>query len=330
MRVDTFRWAIVGTGSIATLFAEDIQRQPDMEVTAIVSRSRDRGHAFTQSQGLRTTVVDSVDALVSSDNVDAIYIATPHSNHFAATRAALEIGYPVLCEKPMGLNVDQVAALADLAQKRGVFLMEAMWSRFLPTMATFTALLHQGAIGEPRALFADFGIEVPFAPDSRLFNPSLGGGALLDVGVYTIALAHQALGYPANVHGTARRTDTGVDGQSAYTLEYSNGAVAQLFGALELKTPQQAVLCGTQGRLTLHAPFFRPECVSLDRNNGETSHRRHPITGHGYGYEARAVAGMVRSGHKEHPTMPLTESVAIARIMDDLRTQWGLQYPDDS
>ncbi|QIT57115.1 Gfo/Idh/MocA family oxidoreductase [Aquisalimonas sp. 2447] len=329
MREDTFCWGIVGTGRIATIFAEDIQQEPGMEVTAVVSRSRDRGHAFAQSQRLRATVTDSINALTSSGNIDAIYIATPHSDHLPATMAALQSEYPVLCEKPMGLNVAQVTALADLAQKRGVFLMEAMWSRFLPAMNAFMTLLRQGAIGEPRALFADFGIDVPLAPDSRLFNPALGGGALLDVGVYTIALAHKALGRPTNVYGRARWTETGVDGHSAYTLAYGSGAVAQLFGALELNTPQQAVLCGTQGRLTLQAPFFRPECVSLTRNNGETNHQYHPVTGNGYGHEAREVADMVRRGRKEHPTMPLAESVAIAATMDELRTQWALQYPDE-
>ena len=325
-----FRWAIIGTGQIARKLAEDLSRQSDMTISVVVSRQHERGARFAREFSPTAAILDHPTALVGRTDVDAVYIATPHTQHVDAAMTALTAGLPVLCEKPMGINTAEVARLVDTARRHDTFLMEAMWNRFLPVMQDFHGLLADNTIGEPRTLFAEFSICPPYDPRSRLFDPTQAGGALLDVGIYTIALAHQIFGTPTRVTGSAGFTTTGVDGYGVYTLEFACGGRALLHGSLQRDTPGNALLTGSRGHIQLGPPFYRPTRTCMETSAGIRDDRERAIDGHGYGYEARAVKEAVTEGLIEHPVMPHRESVAIAGTMDHLRAQWGLRYPAES
>ena len=262
--------------------------------------------------------------LAADGDLDAIYVATPHSRHLEDTLLCLEAGTPVLCEKPLALSEAQGRRMVGAARERGVFLMEAMWTRFNPAMVELRRLLAEGGLGAPRQLAADFGFRLEFDPDHRLFDPALGGGALLDVGVYCLALARMVFGAdPEELTGAATLCETGVDEQCVISARYPGGGLARLSAAVCVDTPQEAVLCCEGGRVRV--PFFwRPDELVVD---GER--RPFPVAGNGYHYQALEVAARVRAGELESPVISHDESLAILRTMDRLRAQWGVRYPTE-
>jgi predicted dehydrogenase len=323
-----FRWGILGTGGIATKFATGLAAQADAKLVAVGSRSQAAADAFGDRFAIPHRHASYAD-LAADPEVDAIYIATPHPFHLENMLTCIDAGKAVLCEKPFTLNAQQARRAIEQARRRGVFLMEAMWTRFLPLFVELRRLLAEQAIGELRLLQADFGFRTGFNPQGRLFDPALGGGALLDVGVYTVSLAHMLLGAPARVTGLAELGATGVDEQSAYVLGYAGGQLAVLSSAIRTATPQEALIVGTAGQIRIHSPWWRSQRMTLRRSGADDQVLDFPLTGNGYHYEAAEVQHCMAAGATESAIMPLDETLAIMTTLDRLRAPWGLRYPGE-
>ena len=322
------RWGILGTGNIASQFARGLAALDDAELVAVGSRTADSAEAFGErfSAPRRHS---SYAALASDPDVDAIYVATPHPLHHNNTIMCLESGKAVLCEKPFAINATEAQSMIATARARGVFLMEAMWTRFLPHMVRLRELLAAGTIGEVRMLQVDFGFRTSFNPQGRLFDPALGGGALLDVGIYPVSLASMILGTPQRVTGMAHLGETGVDEQSAMIFGYAGGQLALLSQAIRTNSPHEALLLGTVGKIRVHSSWWKSTTITLSVDGRPDELIDLPEVGNGYNYEAAEVGRCLRAGRTESNVMPLDETLAIMRTLDEVRAQWGLRYPGE-
>ncbi|UQA57592.1 Gfo/Idh/MocA family protein [Polyangium aurulentum] len=322
------RWGILGTGRVAGLFAEGLARVDNAEITAVGSRTQASADAFGDRFGVPRRFA-SYEGLARCPDVDVVYVSTPHVHHHPNTLLCLRAGKHVVCEKPFTLDARQARELVACARERGLFLMEAMWTRFFPVMERVRSILRAGTIGEVRMLLADFGFSAPFDPAGRLFDPALGGGALLDVGVYTVSLASMVLGRPSRIAGLAHIGQTGVDEQSAFILGYPEGQLAVLSAAIRTATPRGATLVGTRGQIEIPMPFWSPPLMIL-RVEGQPEERIElPHAGNGYDYMAAEVVRCLLAGALESDRMPLDESVAIMETLDAIRAQWGLRHPGE-
>lgn len=301
---------------------------PGADLGAVGSRSREKAEKFGDEFGAAKRY-SSYQDLVNDPDVDAIYVATPHSLHSEGALLSLNAGKATLVEKPFTLNEKQSTALVEKSRELNVFLMEAMWTRFTPIMAKIRDLVRQGALGDVRLVEADFGFRTGVNPEGRLFNPALGGGALLDVGVYPISLASMLLGTPTAVTGLAHLGETGVDEQSAMLLGYANGELAVLSSAIRTNTVQEATIYGTEGRIRVDSPWWIPKSMTLYRDGKGAEAFNLGFEGNGYNYQAVEVQRCVLAGRIESEIMPLDESLSITKTMDTLRAQWGLKYPQE-
>lgn len=318
-------WGFLGPGRIATRFVNDLVKLDDARRVAIGSRDLARAQAFAKQYGF-ARAYGSYEELLRDPEVEVAYVATPHPFHVEHTILCLEHGKAVLCEKPFAVNARQAREMAACARANGVFLMEAMWTRFGPVMTQVRNWLQEGAIGQARLLVADFGFRSPMNPEGRLFNLNLAGGALLDVGVYVVSLASMIYGgSPQTVQALAHLGETGVDEQTALTFGYRSGAQAQLHCAVRLNTIQQAHIYGTEG--AIHIPsFWNATQATLAMTGREPLQ----VTGEmGFHFEATEVMACVRAGRTESAIMPLDESVAIVETLDQVRALIGLRYPMD-
>jgi predicted dehydrogenase len=328
MTTDKIRWGILGTGVIAHKFAEGLAVLPDAVLTAVGSRDERTAAAFA-SQHHVPHAHATYEALAQNPEVDVVYIATPHVFHMENSLLCLQHGRAVLCEKPFTMNRRQAETIFSLAQAKGLFVMEAMWTYFLPAITMVRQLLQDGVIGEVRMVTADFGYRAAIDPHGRHFSPALGGGALLDVGIYPLALAHMLFGPPTQITGMAHLGETGVDEQAAIILGYEKGELALLHTAVRTETVQEAVIMGTNGRIKIHFPWWHPARLTLTQPGQADQLIEAPYTGNGYNYEAAAVMDCLRAGLSEHPVMPWSTTLALQETMDKIRAQWGLQYPAD-
>jgi len=321
------KWGILGPGNIAHSFAKGLSVISDAELIAAASRSIERANKFADEFDIPRRY-GSYDELVSDADIDAIYVSTAHPFHKACAILALKAGKAVICEKPLAVNVAQVKEMMDCARKEGRFLMEAMWTRFLPVMVKAREWIADGAIGEPRMLTADFGFRSGINTGGRLFNLDLAGGGLLDVGVYSIAMAYMVFGAPSTVTSTAHIGETGVDEQAAMVFGYDGGQIALVSCAVRTNTPQEARIMGTDG--SIYIPnFWHGTEATLQTGGKAPEHVEFPFEGNGYEYEAMEVMRCIREGKLESDIMPLSESLSIIGTMDGLRAQWGLKYPMD-
>ena len=319
------RWGILGTGSIAKQFAKGLAADPGSVLAAAGSRSQASADAFAKEFPCRA--LGSYEALCSDPAVDAIYIASPHTSHREHALLAIRNRKAVLVEKPFAVNEAQVRAVVEAARASRVFCMEAMWTRCLPTLRQASAWLDEQAIGDVRLATADFGFRCGWDPKSRLLDPMLAGGALLDVGVYTMAMAWFAFRRaPTTVRATAVLGETGVDEQMAITLGWADGGLANLSCAVRTNTRQDAVIYGTAGRIEL-PDFWHGTKAILHQDGKPVQSLELPFLGNGYTHEAMEVGRCLRAGLTESPIIPLDESLAIARAMDECRRQVGLVYP---
>jgi predicted dehydrogenase len=326
---EPIRWGILGTGMIANFFVTGLKSLNDATVAAVGSRTQATADAFADQYDIPRRH-GSYAALAADPEVDVIYVATPHSVHREATILCLEAGKPVLCEKPFAINAGEAEQMVATARARDLFLMEAMWTRFRPAMVKLREVLASGAIGEPRMFMADLGWPARFNPDSRLFAPALGGGALLDAGVYPISLASMVLGPPTSVAGLAHLGTTNVDEQAGIVLGDDTGRLAVLGITIQTGGPHTASIMGTGGHIDIHFDWHRPESFTVHPNRQEPQSYDFPLTeGNGYQYEAMEVMRCLRAGERESPTLPLDETLAIMRTMDRLREIWGVRYPAD-
>jgi predicted dehydrogenase len=320
------RWGVVGTGGIATAFATDIALLRDAELVAVGSRTQESADAFGERLGVPRRH-PSYQSLVDDPGVDVVYVSTPHPGHFPAAMLALEAGKAVLCEKPFTLNAGEAAQLVATARRQGVFLMEAMWTRFLPHIVRIRELLAEGALGDLRTVTAEHGQYFPPDPAHRMFAPELGGGALLDLGVYPVSFASMVLGTPSRVTAVSDPAFTGVDATTSMLMQYAGGAHAVLTATLTAAGPTTAAVVGTDARVLVDGPFYTPTGFTLTRRDGTSERFDHPVEGRGMWCEAAEVVRCLREGRLESDVMPLDETVAIMATMDEVRRQIGLTYP---
>ena len=322
------RWGILGTGWIANEFASALVQVPGAELHAIGSRSVPSAERFGGQYGIPRRY-PSYEALVQDPDIDVVYVATPNPLHRDHALLCLDSGKAVLCEKPFALNAQQAEEIIRTARHQELFLMEAMWSRFFPLMAKVRALVDGGAIGSVQMLVADLCIRFEFDPADRRYAPGLGGGALLDLGVYTLSLASMIMGPPSRITAQAHLGATGVDEQAGIVLGYGQGQLSVLHCSLRVDSPVEASLLGTEGRIRLHPWWIRPDRLTLGvTGQGETTIEV-PFEGNGYQFEALEVMDCLRRGRLESELMPLEETLSIMRTMDAIRTQWGLAYPGE-
>ncbi|MFJ9813104.1 Gfo/Idh/MocA family protein [Streptomyces sp. NPDC101158] len=325
----TVRWGVLATGGIAASFTTDLLAMPDAEVVAVASRSAESAEAFADRFGIPRAYGDWA-KLAADPDVDVVYVATPHAAHRAAAGLCLEAGRAVLCEKAFTLNAREAGELVALARERELFLMEAMWTYCNPLVRELTRLVADGAVGEVRTVQADFGLAGPFAPGHRLRDPALGGGALLDLGVYPVSFAQLLLGEPDRVQAHALLSPEGVDLNTGMLLGWDSGASALLSCSIVADTPLTASITGTAGRIDVPRGFFSPERFVLHRYGHEpeefTARGRHDTLQH----EAAEVMRCLRAGETESPLVPLDGSLALMRTLDAVRERIGVRYPADA
>jgi predicted dehydrogenase len=325
MEYKKIRWGIFGTGRIAGKFAEGLAVLPDAELVAVGSRTQAAADEFAARFNVPHRHA-SYEALVEDAAVDALYVATPHSLHAENSLMGLAAGKAVLCEKPFAINAREAARVIKKARAKKLMLMEATWTRFLPSMIRLREMLAAETIGDVRTLFADFGFRRETTA-GRLFDPALGGGALLDVGIYPVSLASMIFGAPSQITGLTDLGEKGVDEQSGILLGHAGGKLAVLHTAVRVNTPQKACICGTLGRLNLQSGWWRGAPMTLELDKGGEEFLEFPFTGNGYQFEASEFMECLRAGRTESTVMPLDETLSIMRTLDKLRAQWGLKYP---
>ena len=324
----TYNWAILGPGNIAHKFAADLALVPQARLHAVASRSLAKAQDFAQVYGA-PHAVGSYEELLAVPDLDAVYIATPHSEHHAHALLCLRAGLAVLCEKAFAQNASQAQEMIQVAQAQGVFLMEAFWTRFFPAIKHALELVQAGVIGEVKHLAADFGFSTDFKPESRLFDPKLAGGSLLDIGVYPLFISQLFLGVPAAVRAVATPAPTGVDLNCTMALAYASGATASLFSTIAAVTNNYCVLYGTTGQLHLTGRFHAPSGIKIHRPDQAVEVIPYPKIGLGYHYEAVHVQECLAQGLAESPLLPLAFSLDLIRTLDAVRAEIGLRYPGE-
>ncbi|WP_336068960.1 Gfo/Idh/MocA family oxidoreductase [Nitratireductor rhodophyticola] len=340
---EPIRWGIVGTGTMAGQFAEDLRLSEGAELAAVSSRNADKAKAFAARHGDHVTAHTAHTDLLGDSTVDAVYIATPNDTHFPIACAAIESGKDVLVEKPLVTTSAQAVRLATLAAEQGVFLMEAMWTRFLPAIAKARSLIEEGAIGEVTRLRGSLAFHHPYHPESRFYAKEHGGGAMLDLGVYGISLARLLMGEPIEVAGEWRAAPTGVDMSASLTLNFSGDVKALLSCAFDHEGENCFIIEGSRGTLLLPAPFIAARAV-LQCSNGLAARlaafpgrsvpsrtirklaarlplpgiRQHvfPYAGYGLGFEIEAASEAMRSGNTHHRLMSPLDSARTLEIVE--------------
>jgi predicted dehydrogenase len=326
--VTSLRWGILGTGWIAECFTTDLIEN-GFTVSAVGSRAQDTAEEFATRFGV-STAHGSYEALAADPNVDVIYVSTPHPFHASGARLALEHGKHVLVEKPFTLNEAEARDLADLAAARGLVVLEAMWTRWLPHMLRIHEILAEGTLGEVRTVFADHNQHVAENPEGRMYAPELGGGALLDLGIYPVSFAVDVLGLPATVSAISSPTATGVDRQTAMQFGYEDGRQAVLHCALDTAGPNTADILGTRGRIHLDTVWYTPTSFTVYDNDQQVVERyESSVTSRGMQYQAWALEQIVDAGAISGAELPIEQSVAIMGVLDTVRNQIGLRYPGE-
>jgi len=321
------RWGVVGPGAIATGFADAMQQVEGGTIVAVASRSAERASAFGDRFAIPARYGD-YDALAADPDVDVVYIATPHSRHEGDTLSFLRAGKHVLCEKPFALNARQVANMVQEARRAKLFLMEAIWSRFLPAYRSLIDVLGEGRIGEPLFVEADFGFRREREPGNRLFDLELGGGGLLDLGIYPLQLCSLVLGTPEDVVAEGVIGATGVDEVVAAVLRHRDGKLGVVKAALRVGMTCTARIAGTEGAIDLPALMHCPNSLTVTTRAG-SNQVGGSYEGNGLRFEIEHVHRCLADGRTESPEMPLAETLALATTLDAIRSRIGLVYPGE-
>lgn len=329
------RWGIIATGGIARSVAQDLSLLADAELYAVSSRAQATADAFAAEHGVANVYGDDggvhgYQRLLADDAVDVVYVATPHAQHHQIVLAALNAGKHVLCEKAFTINAREAAELIEVARTRKLFLMEALWSRFLPSMQRAFEIAASGELGDIHWVSADLGFPAPYSPTSRLWARQDGGGALLDITVYPLLWALGTLGFPQTVSATGFVNDDGVDSQNALTLGYNHGAQVQLTSSLLSHGPRTATVAGSLGFLQSVGSINNPRRLTIATGRDQRRTEAFEVVGKGYTYELREVTRCIQQGLTESPVMPLEDSLNTMRLFDGVRAQLGVGYPNDS
>jgi predicted dehydrogenase len=323
------RWGILGTGGIAHAFATALMETPGAVLAAVGSRSVESAEKFGREFGA-PKAYGTYQELCDAQEVDVIYIGTPHPMHAENAKMALNAGKGVLCEKPFTMNLREAEEVVALAREKKLFLMEAMWTRYMPALAELKRIVASGEIGPVRQLHADFGFLAPTDPAHRVNNRELGGGALLDLGIYPLSIACAILGPVKQVHALAEMSATGVDAQTGFTLLHEAGGLSVCSCSLLAKTPDELTVSGPLGRVRMDAMFHRSPSVTVTLADGGERIVETPWLGNGYVHEAIEASRCVREGLLESPGMTLDETLALMHNLDTIRGQIGLTYTADA
>ncbi|MGY3381327.1 putative dehydrogenase [Arthrobacter sp. TE12231] len=322
-------WGILGTGFIAGLQTQDLIEN-GFTVQAVGSRTLDSSQAFAEEYGV-ATAHGSYEDLVADPLVDVVYIATPHPFHHANALLALNAGKHVLVEKSFTMNAREAQDVVDLAESKGLVALEAMWSRFLPHMIRIRAIVEEGTIGEVRKVVASHNQSLPKDPAHRLNDPALGGGALLDLGIYPVSFAFDILGTPETIRASASMTATGVDRQTAAIFDYVGGQQAIVDCELDAASANRAMVIGTEGWIDIESTWYNPTPFTVHALDGSVVERyEQPVNSRGMQYQAAELERLVREGVTSGTILPPRESVAVMAAMDEIRRQIGLSYDADS
>ncbi|MDN5201981.1 Gfo/Idh/MocA family oxidoreductase [Fulvivirgaceae bacterium BMA10] len=322
-----YKWGIIGPGNIAHKFAQDLQHIANAQLLGVASRSTDRARDFAKQYGA-TKYYSNYEHLCEDPDIDIVYIATPHAMHHENTLSCLARGKAVLCEKPLAMNLRQVEEMVEMASKKNVFLMEAIWTRFLPGIIKLQEVLESGRIGDVLSIKADFGYNWPFDPKSRVYNPDLGGGSLLDIGIYPLFLSLFLLGQPWEIKSKAKLASTQVDADCEMELIYLNkNQRAHLFSSVIKETKLEAVIEGSNGNIKIPGPWFKPESLIINAKNEPEEILKFEYTDNGYSYEAIEAMNCLDQNKQESELLPWSFSLTLMKMMDEIRNQCQIRYP---
>ncbi len=326
---DTVRWGILGTGGIARAFALGLKHAPGAVLAAVGSRTLDSAQGFARELGI-DQAHGSYEELAGAGGIDIIYIATPHPMHAANTLLALNGGKAVLCEKPFAMNRREAGEMVALARARNLFLMEAMWTRFLPALTEVKRIMASGEIGTVTQVHADFGFSSTVDPEHRVNKRELGGGALLDLGIYPLSIARALLGKVESVHAEAIMSDAGVDNSTAFIMKHAGGTLSVCSCSIRARSASELIVSGTGGSIRMHRMFHLAERITVELQDGSSRTIPTPYLGNGYTHEAIEAGRCLREGLIEHPAMTHEETLSVMAVLDRIRTQIGLRYPSDA
>lgn len=324
----TCNWGIIGLGNIAHKFASDLAVLSHARIHAVASRSLEKAIAFGRQYGARHIYGNHED-IVHCPDLDVVYIATPHVSHHGNTLHCLRNGLPVLCEKPLGINCRQVEEMVATARDHDVFLMEALWTRFMPTIGKALELIENRCIGDLLSISADFGFRGNPLLKRRLYEPSLGGGALLDIGIYPVFLALLMLGQPAEVQAKAQFGQSGVDEEISMCFRYAHGPLAHLQASIRRQTRTEAFLHGSTGTLHIHSPWHGASAMNLLRRGEAPVSFHFDYEGEGYYLEAAHVMDCLARSRRQSDLLPLSFSRELIRLLDAIRHRAGIRYPGE-
>ena len=325
----SIRWGIIAPGRIAHKFASDFSLIHNHSITSVASTNIERARAFADKYKLSSFYGDYREMLVN-EKLDIVYIASPHSFHFEQAKMCLDMGVSVLCEKPATIHSGQLKQLLNLAAEKGLFFMEALWTVFLPTYTQIFEKINNGDIGSIIGVKADFGFHMPFDQDSRLFNPSLGGGSLLDIGIYPLLLATLCLGYPDEIKALASLTELKVDDEMIAVLKYNKRGLAQIQSTIRANTRTEAFIFGDNGSFWVPGRWIDSHKFYLLKSDGQEELIHSPWDGFGYQFQISAVEKCLAQGLLECPLVPHSLSIQLMNQMDEIRKQTGIVYPEDA
>lgn len=320
-----YRWGILGAGRIAEKFCTALCFVEGSEVYAVASRDIERATDYA-SRFNATKAYDSYIDLVKDENVDVIYIATPHIFHYEHSMLCLENNKPVLCEKPMSLSYRHTSEMISAAAKQNVFFMEGLWTTCMPFLNKIRELISEDVIGKPRYVAADFAFTAPKDMEGRLYNKALGGGSILDIGIYPLSLATLILGEPTDIKTISKLTETGVDEYANIVMKYAGGETAHAFSSIGVNTAIEAQIIGTKGRIKIDSPWFKATAFSVLLNDGTQQHFNFPHACNGFEYEVYEVMYCLDNALLESDKVPHQLTLSISKILDEVLTQAGVVY----
>jgi predicted dehydrogenase len=326
------RWGILGAGKIARKFASDLALVDGSDLVAVGSREKPKAHDFAKDFHI-PHVHDSYEELVKDAEVDVVYVATPHSHHFEHTRLCLENNKAVLCEKAFAVNAEQAREMIALARSKKLFLMEALWTKFLPHYKRLQQLLDEDVTGGIESVLINFGFRPEEPVSQRLFDPALAGGTMLDIGIYNVFMAMSVLGKPDHIDAYMSPAATGIDSQCSVLFRYKDGAMAQLFSSFTTNLPTEAEISGPKGRIKLTHRFYAPEST-IEFYPGRPDSKtmiafENESVGFGYQHEARHVVECLEKGLTESPVMTHRDTLELMAVLDEIRKKAGIRYPAD-
>lgn len=322
--MSVIKWGIIGIGNIAEKFTQDLETLTGCELYAVASTNLERAQAFALKHNA-DFAFGSYEEIFDAPDLDVVYVATPHVTHAYCTNLCLENKVAVLCEKPFAMNEVEVKSMINAAKKNDTFLMEAMWTRFLPTTLKTLELVESGVIGEIKTIHADFGFKADFLPERRLFNPKLGGGALLDIGIYPAYISLLLLGYPSDIEALSIFGTTGVDETTSFLLRYDQNATAVLNSTISAATNTEAWIYGTKGKIQIHTRFHEGKKVTLFEDNQPPVDYEFDRQTRGYDFEIKEVNRCLKEGLKESSLMPHSMSLKLIHLLDKIRDKAGIK-----